>query len=310
LLVLRDERVQVIWELVEVTIMLLLLSFAAAIFAGFIGALFGVGGGIVIIPFLTTIVGLPIHEAIAISIVTVIATSNAGGSSYVEQKIANVRLAMFLEVGTTAGALIGSILALILQSFTLFFVLGVVMLYISFSQLNFRRNPGAHLDRAIPTAQDPVSKYLGLKGTFFDAAERKTVEYHVTGAMKGSSISLFAGILSGLLGVGGGVIKVAAMNVFMNVPMKVSIATSKFMIGVTAVTGALLFFIAGLVDIYLLAPIAIGTTLGATLGTLVFNRIHTSALKKAFGILVIYLAYTMFAQGFALAFGIHLPLGV
>jgi uncharacterized membrane protein YfcA len=296
--------------LVEITIALLLLCFAAAIFAGFVGALFGVGGGIVIIPFLTTVVGLSIHEAIAISIVTVIATSNAGGSSYVEQKITNVRLAMFLEVGTTSGALIGSIMALLLQSSTLFFILATLMIYISYSQLRIHLRVDPARDLAKQNPQDSVSKYLGLKGTFFDAAENQNVEYSITGAMKGSSISLFAGIMSGLLGVGGGVIKVAAMNLFMNVPMKVAIATSKFMIGVTAVTGALLFFLAGLVDIYLLAPIALGTTLGATIGTIVFNKIRTSALRKAFGVVVIYFAYTMFAQGLALAFSIHLPLGV
>jgi hypothetical protein len=114
-------------------------------------------------------------------------------------------------------------------------------------------------------------------------------------------------MVSGLLGVGGGVIKVAAMNLFMNVPLKAAVATSKFMIGVTAATGALLFFLAGLVDPYVIAPVALGTTVGATVGTWIMPRVKSSVLKGAFAVLVIYLAYTMLVQGLALGFNIHLP---
>ena len=110
-----------------------------------------------------------------------------------------------------------------------------------------------------------------------------------------------------MLGIGGGLIKVAAMNIFMNVPMKAAVATSKFMIGVTGATAALLYFLAGLVDPYVIAPVALGTTLGATVGTWVMPRTKSSLLKLAFAVLVIYLAYTMLAQGLALGFRIHLP---
>jgi uncharacterized membrane protein YfcA len=295
--------------LVVVTLGLIAAAFAAAIFAGFLGALFGIGGGIIITPFLTGFLGIPIHEAIAISIVSVIATSNAGGSSYVEQKITNIELAMFLEIATTAGALIGSFVALLLQSWELFLVFFVLLVYVAFTSLRTRGTDEARMANGAfaRTKQDRLAKYLNLTGSYYDVAAGKDVPYAVTHATEGSLVASLAGVVSGLLGVGGGVIKVAAMNIFMNVPLKAAVGTSKFMIGVTAATGALLFFLAGLVDPYVIAPVALGTTLGATIGTWVMPRVKSSALKGAFAVLVIYLAYTMLAQGLGLGFGIQLP---
>ena len=296
--------------MVVITITFIVTAFLAAVFAGFLGALFGIGGGAIIVPVLTVFMGLPIHEAIAISIVSVIATSNAGGSSYVEQRITNIKLAMFLEVATTAGALVGSVVALLLNSWVLFMIFGVLLAYMAVTSFKTRTRDEARIAKGDfgNIGQDRVSKYLGLTGSYRDASEKKEVSYLVSRAPEGALVSSLAGVVSGLLGIGGGVIKVAAMNLFMNVPLKAAVATSKFMIGVTAATGALLFFIAGLVDVYVIAPVAIGTTIGATLGTWVMNRIRTSTLKVAFGLLVAYLAYTMIAQGLGLAFGIRLPL--
>ena len=295
--------------MVVVTLGFIIAALTAAIFAGFLGALFGIGGGMIIVPFLTAYLGIPIHEAIAISIVSVIATSNAGGSSYVEQRITNIELAMFLEVATTAGALIGSFIALLLESWELFLIFVVLLAYVAFASFKTRRIDEKRIAKEgfMKINQDRLSKYLSLAGTYYDANEKKDVPYLVTRAPEGSLISSLAGVVSGLLGVGGGIIKVAAMNIFMNVPMKAAVATSKFMIGVTAATGALLFFLAGLVDPYVIAPVALGTTLGATVGTWVMPRVKSSALKVAFGFLVIYLAYTMLAQGLALGFRIYLP---
>ena len=295
--------------MVVITITFIIAALLAAVFAGFLGALFGIGGGAIIVPVLTVFMGLPIHEAIAISIVSVIATSNAGGSSYVEQRITNIKLAMFLEVATTAGALVGSVVALLLKSWVLFMIFGVLLAYMAVTSFKTRTRDEARIAKGDfgSISQDRVSKYLGLTGSYRDASEKKEVSYLVSRAPEGAMVSSLAGVVSGLLGIGGGVIKVAAMNLFMNVPLKAAVATSKFMIGVTAATGALLFFIAGLVDVYVIAPVAIGTTIGATVGTWVMNRIRTSTLKVAFGLLVAYLAYTMIAQGLGLAFGIRLP---
>ena len=292
------------------TIDFLAAAFLAAVFAGFLGALFGIGGGIIVVPFLTAYLGIPIHEAIAVSIVSVIATSNAGGSSYVEQKITNIQLAMFLEVATTAGALIGSFIALLLQSWQLFLTFFVLLVYVAFVTFKTWRADETRIAHGdfMGVKQDRLARYLNLSGTYYDSKEKKDVPYLVTRAPEGSLISSLAGVVSGLLGVGGGIIKVAAMNIFMNVPMKAAVGTSKFMIGVTGATAALLFFLAGLIDPYLIAPIALGTTLGATVGTWVMPRTKTSVLKVAFGFLVIYFAYTMLAQGLALGFNIQLPL--
>ena len=296
--------------MVEVTVTFLAITFLAAVLAGFFGGLFGIGGGAIIVPFLALFMGVPIHEAIAISLVSVIATSNAGGSSYLEQKITNVKLAMYLEVATTAGALTGSVITLLLQSWVLFMIFGVLLSYVAFSSFKSRASDERRIiqNKFADVRQDGLSKYLGLAGSYFDVSQNKQVEYRVKGASKGAVISSFAGVTAGLLGVGGGVIKVAAMNMFMNVPLKVAVGTSKFMIGVTAAVGALLFFIAGVVDVYVLAPIALGTTVGATLGTLIMNRLRSYVLKISFGVLVTYLAYTMFAEGLAVAFKITLPM--
>jgi hypothetical protein len=295
--------------LVVVTVGFIAAAFAAAILAGFLGALFGIGGGMIIVPVLTVFMGIPIHEGIAISIVSVIATSNAGGSSYVEQRMTNIELAMFLEVATTAGALVGSFVALLLQSWELFLIFVILLAYMAFVSLKTRRSDEARIAKGdfAKTRQDRVAKYLTLIGSYYDVSEKKDVQYAVTRAPEGSLVASLAGVVSGLLGVGGGIIKVAAMNIFMNVPMKAAVATSKFMIGVTAATSALLFFLAGLIDPYIIAPIVLGTTLGATVGTWVMPRVKSSALKVAFGFLVIYMAYTMLAQGLALGFGVQLP---
>ena len=296
--------------MVEVTFTFLAICFLAAILAGFLGGLFGIGGGIIIVPFLSVYMGIPIHQAIAVSLVSVIATSNAGGSSYVEQKITNIKLAMYLEVATTAGALVGSIVALLLRSWSLFMIFGILLIYVAFTSFKSRGSDERRMTRnEFATAkQDGISKYLGLSGSYFDVSQKKQVDYRVNGASKGALISGLAGVTSGLLGIGGGLIKVAAMNMFMNVPLKAAVGTSKFMIGVTAAVGSLLFFVTGVIDVYVLAPIALGTTLGATVGTLIMNRIRSNVLKLGFGLLIVYLAYTMFVQGLALGFGIRLPI--
>jgi len=155
--------------------------------------------------------------------------------------------------------------------------------------------------------QDRLSAFLKLRGSYHDLAASKTVEYVVTGSAIGAFVAYLAGLASGLLGVGGGVIKVSAMNRYMNVPMKVAVGTSKLMIGVTAAVGSILFFLAGMIHFVVVAPVALGTTLGATLGTMVMNRLKSVALKWLFAALMLYLAYGMLAQALQLGFGVHLP---
>jgi uncharacterized protein len=286
---------------------------AAACLAGFFGALLGVGGGVFIVPVMVLMFHLPVKVAVAASIVSVIATSNAGGSSYVDQRITNLKLAMSLEIATTIGALTGSVLAIYLQQWLMLIIFSFMLAYMSYAafttrNLDDQKIASQEFAKAKP---DRLSRYLQLHGSYHDLAAKRDVQYVVNGSAIGAAVSYLAGLTSGMLGVGGGVLKVSAMNRYMNVPMKVAVGTSKLMIGVTAAVSSILFFLAGLIHFPVVAPVALGTTIGATVGTTVMNRLHSSLLKWVFTALMAYLAYGMLAKGLAMRFGIYLPsLGV
>jgi len=285
------------------------LLFLGATVAGFFGSLLGIGGGLFIVPMIVLGFHLPMKVAVAASIVSVIATSNAGGSRYVEQHITNLKVAMFLEVFTTLGALVGSVMALYMQEWAMLLLFSALLLNMAYSAFVTRKLD----DRRIATGefatapQDRVSRALGLRGTYFDQAANRRVDYVVNGTGVGSLISFLAGVASGMLGVGGGVLKVSAMNRYMNIPMKVAVGTSKLMIGVTAAVSSTLFYMAGAIQFALVGPIAIGTTMGATGGTMVMNRVKSIVLKRVLTVLVIYMAYSMIAKALQLRFGIVLP---
>ncbi len=283
--------------------------FGSAVGAGFLGALLGVGGGVIIVPFMVLMFHLPTKIAVATSIVSVIATSNAGGSKYVDQRITNLKLAMYLEIATTLGALSGSVLALYLRDWIMLLIFAALLLYMSWASFTTRNLDDERIAAGTfaNAKQDRLSHWLDLRGSYHDQAAKKTVEYVINGSMAGAVISYLAGMASGLLGVGGGVLKVSAMNKYMNVPMKVAVGTSKLMIGVTACVGSILFFMAGLIHFAVVAPVAIGTTVGATIGTMVMNRLRSVSLKWVFTVLMAYLAYGMIARGLAIGFNIHLP---
>ena len=293
----------------EYSLHFVLALLGAACMAGFFGALLGVGGGVFIVPVMVLMFHLPMKVAVAASIVSVIATSNAGGSSYVDQRITNLKLAMFLEIATTIGALTGSVLAIYLQQWVMLIIFAVMLFYMSYMAFTTRNLDDQRIAAGgfANAKQDRWSRYLGLRGSYHDVAANREVEYVVNGAPVGATFSYLAGMASGLLGVGGGVLKVSAMNGYMNVPMKVAVGTSKLMIGVTAAVSSILFFLAGLIHFSVVAPVALGTTIGATIGTTVMNRLHSSKLKWIFTALMAYLAYGMLAKGLALHFGIHLP---
>jgi uncharacterized membrane protein YfcA len=283
--------------------------FAAAVLAGFFGALLGVGGGIFIVPALVLMFQLPVKIAVAASLVSVIATSNAGGSSYVEQHITNLRLGMFLEVFTTIGALSGSVLALYLREWVMLLLFAALLLYMSWTAYVTRHRDDQRIaSGGYGSARpDGWSRRLELSGRYHDQALDRPVEYVVNGSGIGVAVSYLAGVASGLLGVGGGVLKVSAMNRYMNVPMKAAVGTSKMMIGVTAAVGSILFYLAGLIHFFIVAPVALGTTAGATMGTLVMNRLRSVVLKRIFAVLMLYLAYGMLVKALALRFHIVLP---
>jgi uncharacterized protein len=180
------------------------------------------------------------------------------------------------------------------------------MAYEAFStrSLDDQRIASGEFARATP---DRFARWLRLRGDYYDDAARTDVQYVVNGVPIGSAVAYLAGMASGLLGVGGGVLKVSAMNRYMNVPMKAAVGTSKLMIGVTAAVSSILFFLAGLIHFTVVGPVAVGTTAGATAGTLIMNRMHSAWLKSLFSILMLYLAYEMLVKGLDTGFHLHLP---
>lgn len=286
------------------------LIFAIAIFAGFFGALVGIGGGVILVPALTLVFKMPIHEAIAASIVSVIATSIAGARSYVEQKITNIRLGLFLEIATTFGALAGALVSVLLKEWVLSLIFGVLIFYMSLLSFFQKSRDEELMEQDAyngPNHDDSLAESLSLKGYYYDQALGKNIYYNTTHTVKGSLVAMLAGAGSGLLGIGGGVIKVAAMNSFMRVPMKAAVATSKFMIGVTAATSAVIYLLACHINQYIVAPVAIGTIIGATLGSLAMNRLHTKVIKVIFVLLMSYLGYEMLAHGIFQVLHVQLP---
>ncbi|RLF00323.1 MAG: sulfite exporter TauE/SafE family protein [Thermoprotei archaeon] len=289
---------------------LILLEILLAIIpVGFIAALMGIGGGVLIIPILTAFFHIGIKEAIAVSIVTVVATSITGGSRYLKQGIANVRLGVFLELSTALGAIVGAFATILAPPYVLYLILSVLLFYLSFVQITTSKVEAEKIKHKgfARVEEDGVARALQLSGKYYDTAEGKDVVYRVTGTFKGLVASLVAGICSGMLGIGGGVLKVPVMNQLMNIPMKVAIATSKFMISITASTGAIIYILLGFVNFELMAPTALGVIIGALLGTMVMNRVKAEKLKILFGLLLIYFAYLMLAKGLYAILGVRLP---
>jgi len=283
-----------------------LILFLIAILAGLLGALVGIGGGIIIVPALTLILGLPIHTAIAASLISVIATSVAGAHRYVEQQITNIRLGIFLEVSTTIGAFSGALLALILQGSILSIIFGVLVFYMAIFSYRTR----AHDDQ-VPiinddNSDDKLEKFLDIKDEYHDQALDKDIIYIVKRPLAGSLISYFAGVGSGLLGIGGGIIKVAVMNHLMKIPIKVAVATSKFMIGVTAAASSVLYFLSGSVNLYVVAPIALGTMIGASFGSNIMNKFKSKYIKLLFTIVAGYLSLRMILKGLSEGYNINI----
>lgn len=256
--------------------------------AGFIGALFGIGGGIFLIPFLVILFHVPMHTAIATSIVSVIATSTSAASVYIERRQTNIRLGMALEVATTVGALLGGITASLLPGFVLRKIFSGMLLVMG-SLMWYRSR--AHGDTRIVWEPGKV-----LNGNFHDAASGEDVRYSVRRLPAAQVASLIAGNISGLLGVGGGIIKVPVMNVFSGVPMKAATATSNFMIGVTAVASAFIYFSRGHMDPLLTSVAVLGVLIGATTGTHVGRKVRSRTIIALFVLFMFAAAARMFFQ--------------
>ncbi len=262
-----------------------------SLFAGLLGSLVGVGGGIIVVPALSLLLGVDIRHAIAASIISVIATSSGAASSYVREHITNIRLAMLLEIATAAGALTGAFLATVVSGRGLFLLFGVVLCYTAWSML--RKKSAA----ARPAPPDPWADKLRLHGEYYDQALGQKVTYRIARTKLGLAVSYVAGTVSGLLGIGGGVLKVPVMNLAMGVPIKVCTATSNFMIGVTAAASAAVYFMRGDVQPFVAAPVAVGVLLGAKVGAKLLSRLKNNSIKLIFVTVLLVSAAQMLLKG-------------
>jgi len=266
--------------------------FVASVTAGLLGALVGLGGGVLIVPLLTIGFGLNIRLAIGASIVSVIATSSGAAAAYVRDHLTNVRVAMLLELATTTGAVTGAVVAAYLNARVLFLLFGVILLV---SVLPMVKKLGEEVP--VNIVDDRLAARLRLASTYPDRALGKVVPYRVTRVPLGFGMMYVAGVVSGLLGIGSGALKVLAMDTAMRLPMKVSTATSNFMIGVTAAASAGIYFWRGDILPLVAAPVALGVLTGATVGAKLLVRFRNRTVRLIFLVVLFAVAVEMFLRG-------------
>jgi uncharacterized membrane protein YfcA len=257
--------------------------------AGFLGALSGLGGGVVLVPLLTLAFNVDIHLAIGASLVSVIATSSGAAAAYVKEGYSNIRIGMFLEIATTLGALAGAHVALWIGPSRIGVIFGVVLLFsAAFSTRSRKERP----DNSPP---DPLAQKLRLAGDF--PTPRGQQSYHAKHVPLGFGLMFVAGVLSGLLGIGSGALKVLAMDQAMRLPFKVSTTTSNFMIGVTAAASAGIYLNRGYINPGIAMPVMLGVLVGSLLGTRVLVVAKTRILRIVFGVVIVALAMQMIYEG-------------
>ncbi len=258
---------------------------AGGVAAGTFGSLLGLGGGILIVPLLTLGFGLPLREAVGVSLVSVIMTSGASAGVYLERHVANLRLGMTLELFTAFGALIGGLVAFLIDETVLAGLFAILLVYtaVSMARGTRSREVAPDLVEEVPAQDRPP--------TFIDTLGGPA--YRVRRLPLATLGSVFAGVTSALLGVGGGLVKVPVMHLIMGVPLRVSTATSNLMIGVTASAGAIIYLVRGGIDPYVAGPTAVGVFVGASLGSRMAHRVDTRILRVLFVVVLLYTAFLM-----------------
>ena len=263
--------------------------FVTSIAAGFLGALTGLGGGVVIVPVLALLFKVDIRYAIGASLVSVIATSSGAAVAYVRQGFSNIRIGMFLEVATTLGALLGAYLTAKISSRWIAVVFGLVLL---FSAMESFRKKSAQLSALPPS---PLAEKLELRGTY--PGRNGDEAYIAQRVPLGFAVMFGAGTLSGLLGIGSGAVKVLAMDQAMKLPFKVSTTTSNFMIGVTAAASAGIYLSRGYIEPGIAMPVMLGVLAGSLLGTRVLVKARATTLKTLFALVIVVLGCEMIYSG-------------
>jgi len=262
-----------------------------SIIAGLLGALTGLGGGSIMIPVLVGF-GVPVKYAIAASMVTIIATSSGSAASYVRERITHVKAAFYLEMFTIVGAIIGATITSYIAPRFLYFFFAAFLLT-SFYGLS------GHLRQEFPkrVKQDRFSKWLELGGSYYDQAAGRKVNYKMKNALLGGPGMMVAGLAAGMLGIGAGAFKVSIHELILKMPAKVSSTTSNFIIGITALAGASVYFASGLFFVTLAAPMAVGATVGALSGGRILNRLPNRTIRYLFLIIVTALIVQMLYEG-------------
>jgi uncharacterized membrane protein YfcA len=270
----------------------LLALLATSVLAGGIGAVLGLGGGIVLVPVLTMVYGVSLRDAMGASVVSVVATSSGAAAAYLRSGLSNLRIGLFLAMATVLGSLLGAMLVGVLDDRVLEVVLGLALAYstwVTVGQLG--------VDVPDEPPFDPLAVRFELEGVYWDAGQQREVKYRAAHVRWGLCAMFGAGVLSGLLGIGSGAFKVLAMDYFMRLPMKVSTATSNFMIGITAAASATIYFGRGDIHPLLATPVAVGVLAGAYLGSQLAARLGNTTLRKLFLPVIVYLAISMILRG-------------
>jgi uncharacterized membrane protein YfcA len=272
--------------------LVLLMSLAA----GTLGGVLGMAAGIFVVPALTLLFGVDIRHAVGASLVSVIACSCGSAASAMENRLTNVRLAILLEIATTLGALTGVVLAGVFPSSALYLLFTAILL-LSACQM-FRKRKAAGSANAADTPRDPWAARLRLNSSYPEPVTKQVIAYDVCRVWLGMILMYGAGAVSALLGIGSGVLKVPAMDSALRLPIKVSSATSNFMIGVTAATSAGIYFVRGDIVPWLAAPVALGSICGAYLGTKILMRTSSERIRTLFILVLLVLAVKMFLAAF------------
>jgi len=273
-------------NILEFTLLVAMGSFVS----GLLGALTGLGGGVVLVPLLTIFFKVDIRYAIGASLVSVIATSSGAAAAYVKEGFSNIRIGMFLEIATTLGALSGAFLAAFVSTKDLAIIFGLVLLYSAY----LSRKPRPREQRNLPP--DPLATKLKMNGSF-PSEEGGLRQYNVQSVPTGFGLMFGAGALSGLLGIGSGAVKVLAMDQAMKIPFKVSTTTSNFMIGVTAAASAGVYLNRGYVDPGLAMPVMLGVLAGSLFGARILMQAETKILRLVFSLVIVTLGVQMIYKG-------------
>ena len=267
------------------------LLFILSVLAGLVGALSGMGGGVVLVPALT-LLNIDIKQAIAIGNLSAVAVSTSAASGYVRRHMPSLKTTAFLEVFAVIGALLGALIAVASQQQILFFLYGATLLI--FSGVHWMQRKGEWKPVVL---QDPLSQRLGLEGSYYDHSEGRTIAYQGGRAILAGALMCVAGLTSGLLGIGGSAVTVLVLDSVIGLPPKVSLTTSNLIIGVMALAGANIYLEAGLINPNLVAPVILGNTLGALLGSRLLVHVSNPVARTVFIVIFIVLGAEMLFYG-------------